>query len=148
MCKMTLQIFSSMSFSVVNIESGGYRQYRYSRQACSQLKTLLRFCRWDKSRSRCNIDFLVAFNTSVIKNSNFSLFSFFEHFFVSLFWFVHTWTSTQINSFQLNGPFLYPLKISEKLQFSDLFRRYGNGILAGNWSGEEITQNWSVIVEN
>ena len=40
MCKMTLQIFSSMSFSVANIESGGYRQYRYSRQACSQLKTL------------------------------------------------------------------------------------------------------------
>ena len=30
--------------------------------------------------------------------------------------------------FQTNDPFLYPLKISEKLWFPDIFRRYGKGI--------------------
>ena len=38
----------------------------------------------------------------------------------------------QCNPFQANIPFLYPLKVSENLWFSRVFRGYRNGILAWN----------------
>ena len=37
-----------------------------------------------------------------------------------------------INSFSINAPFLFFLKISENLQFSDVFRGYRNGTLVEN----------------
>ena len=40
--------------------------------------------------------------------------------------------SGDINRFQANVPFLYPLKTSENLQFSDVFRWYRKGTLAWN----------------
>ena len=42
-------------------------------------------------------------------------------------------SNTSINPFQTNAPFLYPLKTSENLQFSDVFRGYRKGTLAWNW---------------
>ena len=35
--------------------------------------------------------------------------------------------------FHATGHFLYPLKISEKQRFSDVFRRYGKRPVAENW---------------
>ena len=37
-----------------------------------------------------------------------------------------------VNSFQVNGPFLFPLKISENIWFSKVFRMGKNGKLAWN----------------
>ena len=41
--------------------------------------------------------------------------------------------SFQINLFQVDVPFLYALKTTENLYFSDIFMGYRNGILA--WNG-------------
>ena len=40
------------------------------------------------------------------------------------------YSSCLINPFQANVPFLYPLKTSENLWFSDVFRGYRKGTLA------------------
>ena len=37
-----------------------------------------------------------------------------------------------VNSFQVNVPFLYPLKTSENQKFSDVSRGYRNGTLSCN----------------
>ena len=46
------------------------------------------------------------------------------------------------NPFQANVPFLYPLKTSENLWFSEVFRGYRKGTLA--WNGL-IEQHFSII---
>ena len=42
------------------------------------------------------------------------------------------------NPFSTNVPLLYPLKTSENLSFSDVFRRYRSGALVEHWISNDI----------
>ena len=59
-----------------------------------------------------------------------------------------------LNPFSTNVPFLNPLKTSENLWFSDIFRGFSSGTLVGNGlklmlpSKREITINWFTLQIN
>ena len=91
----------------------------------------------DKTWSLTRIWSLTLFQKSyLISFQNFSIFwdifLYFNHY-IQIFY---------ISSFHANAPFLYPLKTSENIWFSDVFREYRNETLAWNGLIQKAFSGW------